>query len=264
MKNMIRTLLFSSIIFSSTSLHAYVPVADTVLGEAIDKTLLLAGKSSFEQFKKYNLINDQRGLARVKKIVKNIGIFSGIKLRYPNPTIRIIEGDDQEANAYSLGPVIYVTKEILEILDDAELTAVMAHEIAHSEEGHMLARMVYTMGSPVLHLRNLIFSDIYLLSTGEADEQMEKILNQGHMALIREILEGATVRQEMQADCIAANWLARARSKGWKLSPLDLNRATNTIFGMDIGKMEEDETFPPLARYNKIRSGKYIGSACRL
>lgn len=264
MKTIIKTFLFCTIFLSSNSLHAYVPVADTLLGEAIDKILLVAGKSSIEQFKEYELVNDPKGVARIKRIVKNIGTFSGEKLRYTNPTIRVIEGQKDAPNAYSLGPVIYVSKEALAILDDGELTAAMAHEIAHSEYGHLLARMVYAVGSPVLYLRNLIFSDIYTLSTGEADEYMERILDEGHMTLVREILENASLRQEMQADCKAVNWLERARRLGWKLSPQDLNRASNKVLGVDLGKLEEDNTLPPLVRYNAIRSGKYIGSGCRL
>lgn len=140
----------------------------------------------------------------------------------------------------------------------------LAHEIAHSEEGHLLARMAYVTGSPVLYLRNLIFSEIYSYSTGEADEYMKRIIKEGQMAMVREILENSTIAQEMQADCYAANWLEKGRRAGWKVSPLDLNRATNKILGVDIGSIENDDEFPPVMRYKAIKSGRYIGSGCHL
>ncbi|MFA6235934.1 MAG: M48 family metalloprotease [Bacteriovorax sp.] len=263
MKNVFKAFMVSALFFNAFSANAYVPVADTLLGQAIDKVLLVAGKSSIEKVKQYRAVNDPKGVARVKRIIKNIETFSGKSLRYQNPTIRIIEGVKNEPNAYSLGPAIYISEETLSILDNGELTAVLAHEIAHSEYGHLLARLVYIVGSPTIHLRDLAFSDIFYLTTGQADEYMERIIKDGHLTLVSEIIENSSVRQELQADCLAANWLEKARKKGWKLSPLDLNRATNKIMGIDLGNIDDD-TLPPVIRYRAIVSGKHIGSNCSL
>lgn len=265
MKNLTKWIFVFSLASLSTSLFAYVPIADTLLGEVIDKTLILAGKSSIPQFQQYQMIHDPHGVTKIKQVIKNIMLFSKHNFRYTQPVIRIIKGKEREANAFSLGRAIYVTEEALSLLSANELTAVMAHEMAHSEFGHYLARMVYAGGSPVLHLRNLIFSEIYYFTTGEADEYLKKAMKTGQIALIQDILGGATLRQEMQADCVAANWLERARLQGWKLDSQDLNRATNKIMGMDIGEIAKyDETNPVVIRYLAVESRKYLGGRCAL
>jgi Zn-dependent protease with chaperone function len=267
-KNTFKVFLLFSILGTLTSAsiaHAYVPLADTLLGEVIDKTLYVAGSSTIPMFRQYKRINDPKGVARVQRILQNIYSFSGHKFRYNNPTIRVITGIPSEANAYSLGPSIYITESMLSLLDDGELTAVIAHEISHSEYGHYLARMVYGIGSPILYLRNLVFSDIYSLTIGQSDAYMRKIMKEGQLKMVQEILDGASLQQEMQADCLAANWLARAHRLGWKLSPLDLNRATNSVMGMDMGTVGKiDGTLPPVIRYKAILTGQYIGSGCPL
>ncbi|MBP9682690.1 MAG: M48 family metalloprotease [Bacteriovorax sp.] len=265
MKKVTKWIFVFSLATLSSSLFAYVPIADTLLGEAIDKTLLIAGKSSLPQFQKYKIIHDPNGVAKIQQIVKNITIFSKQPFRYKTPVIRIIKGNHLEANAFSLGRAIYVTQEALKILEENELTAVIAHEMAHREFGHYLARMVYTTGSPILHLRNLIFSEIYYLTTGEADDYLRQVMENGQLSLIQEILGGASLRQEMQSDCVAANWLERARLQGYNLHPLDLNRATNKIMGMDIGEIVKyDETNPVVIRYLAVQSGRYLGGRCLL
>ena len=99
MKTFKNFFLICSLYLTCTSLYAYVPVVDTLLGEMIDKTLLIAGKSSFDQFKHYNVVNDPKGIARIKKVLKNLYAFSGNNFRYVDPTIRIIVGIENEANA---------------------------------------------------------------------------------------------------------------------------------------------------------------------
>lgn len=260
-----KRVIFIFLCFLAFNLNAKVPVVDTIIGEAIDKMLLVAGKTSFEKFENYQVIDNPHEGLRIKRVVKELVSFSGHEFRYPNPQIRIIRGHENEPNAFSLGPVIYVTQSALEILNDNELSAVLAHEIAHAEYGHLLQRMVFVTGSPVLHLRNLIFSDIYTLTTGEADHTMRKIMSTGHLALVQEILENASLKQEIQADCLAANWLQNAKRLGKKVSPLDLNRAMLKVLGIDEAIMNSmDLDFPPYIRGQNVISGKYIGSKCLL
>ena len=67
---------------------------------------------------------------RVYRIVENLALTAGI------PTPEIYQIDDPAANAFAVGIKpsqgrVAITRGLLEILDDNELQAVMAHEISH-------------------------------------------------------------------------------------------------------------------------------------
>ena len=63
MKNVTKWIFVFSLASLSSSLFAYVPIADTLLGEVIDKTLLIAGKSSIPRFQKFQIIHDPAGIS---------------------------------------------------------------------------------------------------------------------------------------------------------------------------------------------------------
>ena len=250
----------------SSKAFAKVPIADHVMAEISDKIFFLLGRSSLEIGKKFERIKNDAEMERVRKIISNIQHFSGHKFRFKNPKIRIIKGNENEPNAYSLGTAIYVTESTLLLLNDKELTAVLAHEMAHSEYGHTIERIVFLMGSPFLHLRNLIFSELNMYSTGEIDQYLENVFKDGQTSQIHKIFENASTKQELQADCLAANWLNKGKKLGLRMDSRDLNGATDKMLGVDMGIVKNlmEADFPPRVRYEAVNSGMHIGRRCDL
>ncbi len=150
--------------------------------------------------------------------------------------VKIIDTD--EANAFSLGTLTLVSQKMLDILDDNELLAVIAHEMAHREKYHIFSRSGMIVGGAIAALLDW-HSDIPYserLSGFNEDYQLE---------------------QELQADCYAYNWLLQLKKKGFAFEPADLNRATTKIFGIDFGDVDPTyfEDNPAYIRFQKVKQG---------
>src|SRR4051812_14028764 len=73
---------------------------------------------------------DRRADPRLVNIVETLAISAGL----PAPKVGVIESPARNAFACGLSPasaVVVVTRGLLEALDDDELAAVLAHEVAH-------------------------------------------------------------------------------------------------------------------------------------
>jgi len=185
-----------------------------------------------------------RVLDNLKVIYKNVD-----DLRFSNH--KIIVSYSSESNAWSAGSLVIVTTALLKKLDNRSLTAVLLHEIAHSKKFHMIDHFGKLIGI------NVLFS-INRLSNWITNSKNEKTYTED----LYRFFEQYNTPQEMQADCMAYNWLKELKSKGLNFDPLDLNRATDLIFEIDFSKMpyELGKDLPPYLRSHKIIKG--YGSLC--
>src|SRR5690606_9121702 len=146
--------------------------------------------------------------------------------------VKVVDRD--EPNAYAIGTHIVVTKQMLNLLNDRELTAVIAHEMAHRERYHMFSRMGMSVGGMVAALFDWNNPDDLLDRFGKFSEHYQ-------------------LTQELEADCYAYHWLLDLKRKGFKVDPLDLNKATEKIHGIDFTNADP-EYFSELAPYIRVHA----------
>ena len=177
----------------------------------------------------------QTGAARVRSKIEFIkkNVDFGFRRFYQ---VKIIDSD--EANAYSLGNVTLVSQKMLDLLDDHELMAVIAHEMAHREKYHIFSRSGMIIGGAIAALLDWHNETPY--------SERFSGFNQDYQ-----------LQQELQADCYAYNWLRQLNNKGFPFEPTDLNRATTKIFDIDFDTVEPQyfEDNPAYIRFHKIKRG---------
>lgn len=194
---------------------------------------------------KFEIIKDKNMYERTKRLLAALMQNGGsYKFNYLQYKISIIKGSLGEPNAFTSGKTIYVTESLLLLLDDRELTAVMAHELAHTEKSHLLRRIVFTVGSPFLATYR------YLTKSGNPRSS--------------EIMAEAMLGTEIEADCIAAKWLMNMNRKGLANHPEDLNLASAKIFGGTGYLNYLDPSDPPVIRYHAIKNKMYEHYCCGL
>lgn len=146
--------------------------------------------------------------------------------------VKIVDRD--EPNAYAIGTHIVVTKQMLNLLNDRELTAVVAHEMAHRERYHLFSRMGMTVGGMLAALLDWNNPDDLLDRFGKFSEHFQ-------------------LDQELEADCYAYHWLNDLKRKGIAVEPLDLNKATEKIFGIDFTNADP-EYYRELAPFIRVHA----------
>lgn len=163
-----------------------------------------------------------------------------------NKKYGVIVTNSNKLNAWSAGSIITVTSALLKKLDDKALMAVLLHETAHSTKSHIAHRMANLAGVNVLfsleRLKNLI--------SGAKN-------NKSYRQQLSEFAEQYSTQQEMQADCIAYNWLLELKSEGLNFDPLDLNTATQLIIGLDFTDFPHQygKDLPPYLRFKRVQHG---------
>lgn len=144
-----------------------------------------------------------------------------------------------EPQAWNLGFLVLVSEKMMRDLDDGPLMAVVAHEMAHRERWHLFSRIGLMIGGPIAAI----------LEGDREDQSLSEDIGQFNQYV--------NLQQEIQADCLAYNWLKDLQQKGIAADPLDLNRATNTIMAMDFSQVDPQyfEDDPAYIRYQKIQKG---------
>ena len=271
--NLNRILLFLFLIkltmfgFTVTS-FAKVPIADDIIGNGYDVIGQVLGNLPFSVSNTYRRIDAPFKADRVKRIVKFIQSQTTHNWRYRNQKIAILKQNPERGpNAYSSGSTLYVSEDMLSLLNDGELTAVIAHELAHAEMGHQLQRMVFVLGVPGKHLYNLVAQGInsyFSNRHGERSNPLKSGLSTENMATI---LMHSFTKTEMQADCFAYRWLLELQSKNPSISPELLNSATFKVLDIStasINILKEFPDDPVYLRFINIQSGLYLNHSCDL
>ncbi len=197
---------------------------------------------------KYRIVEDEKNKMRIQRLLQNIFRYSGQQFIHARYNVIIVQGAQGEPNAFTTGKNIYVTQSLCNLMDDRELTAVLAHEMAHAERAHLLRRIVFSVGAPVLALYNYFAKNF----TENGSHNPREILAEAHLGT------------EIEADCIAAKWLMQMRHEGQEHHAEDLNRATAKLFG-GVGFLEFlDPSDPPVVRFFAIQNKFYDNDQCGL
>ena len=255
---------FCSLALTGKEVQARVPYLDTVVGGAVDLILKVATLSDLEVVRPMQRVTpspDEQ--ARLDIALFNARRASGFENRYgEQQRLVLIRGLEGEPNAFATGVSIYISRGLLSALSRAELTAVVAHEMAHSERGHLTERMGHVLAGAVLHLAKTIAADWRYMTTGRADEMMQDLIRSGHWATLLRSLELAETGQEMQADCIARKWLSNlsAGAKRPASSPAAILSAVEHLVGVSASALLGDPVLGP--RVGSLWSHAYDTQRC--
>jgi hypothetical protein len=247
-----RILLFWAVLIVSLQAEAssvqYIR-PDYYLGKLVDGVLFVASQVGQYQF---DVVHDPSAERKAQAALQAIYARPAFHYVYDDISVIVIRGNDGEPNGFSFGGNIYVTKSLVDLLTFEELTAVIAHELAHSEKAHNLQKTPLPLEATVYQLKNI----------GVALKEGRWPRGKDLLRSIQDLMEMGGVAMELQADCLAAQQLDHMRRSGLKNSPLDLIGASNKIFGFDVSKDESNE--PWAVRAHAIVNKMYAQGSCDL
>lgn len=196
----------------------------------------------------------------VVKYVALVGTAVALRTNRPELSYKFAILDSDEINAYAApGGYIFITKgAILQMKDESELAAVLAHEIAHVNERHIVSELNIGApdASPVAGFARFL--------GGAGDPAKMAFLTMVDKAMEILFERGYKRSDEKQADELAAMYLA---ASGYDPSSLDgyLERVRDIKQGAQTSVLSK--THPPynerinalrlLIRYEKLMSGEY-------
>ncbi len=219
---------------------------DRLFGHAADAVMQLAALKVAE----LKPVHDSSSEHRVARAIGYVRAHNHEKLKYARYQYFLEAGNPNEPNAFSTGPSIWVTQSLVQTLNDNELVAVLAHEMAHSERAHFFQRVPFPIGAILLE----IFSAITDQHTDSKSSLAERAAS--FWQSTQNTLFNARLGQELEADCIAARWLAQMHASGLSNEPEDLNRATVAILGINPANLDSDD--PAAIRYWALKNKFYL------
>lgn len=243
-------LLFAQIEFLSGSFFGL----DKMIGYGLDGVLKIVsfGAPALKE------VEDPQTLSQLNEDIDKIHGESGAVFRYPHVKVKLIKGSSMSPNAASTGPTIYVSYRLTQILNNLELTAVLAHELAHAELGHLVQRLPFPIGILCLHGSRWVRGKWEGIM-GHDDPFMDELKVKGHWQMMQDISDGAELAQEIQADTLAARWLEGMSKRGQPNRPEDLNAASSRMLGLDLARLPLTSTAVSM-RAHAITNKLYLKS----
>nr|BFD58836.1 hypothetical protein CKG001_09430 [Bdellovibrio sp. CKG001] len=220
---------------------------DYYLGQLVRGILMAAAEISHPQFKEIEAPEIKR---RADQALQKIYQYPAFKYRYDKLSIVIIQGLPGEPNGFSFGNNMFLTKSIVEMLTPAQLTAVIAHELAHSEKAHNMQKTPLPLGAVAYQLKTIYES----VGAGKWPAGRDLL------ASIQELLATSGLAMELQADCVAAQQLEHMKRQGLPHSAADLNSATSVLMGFDITTDTSED--PAAVRAQALVNKVYEQGSC--
>jgi len=189
------------------------------VGYVLDTLNWGVGLSGFQNnyFLSMRQIDDDQLSQRVNQALDKITKFNTYS-KYPDVKVVIIDGDGL-ANAMTSGTSIYLTKRLLELVDDDQLIAVLIHELSHSKEGHILLKLLHKPAAAGAQLNLYARRSVGQLSQREIGYFSDEVDNKGHLGMIDEMVELAGLGEEIQADEEAFFTLCKMKKQGLDVDP---------------------------------------------
>jgi beta-barrel assembly-enhancing protease len=142
----------------------------------------------------YKVVNDPARLKYLRDLVDTIAVRMRNRNRYPTIDITLIDAPISDGQTFPGGYMVFSTA-LLEEPDEATVIAVVAHELAHLDRGHMyeLAR------------RGKLAETTFARPPGVASS-FDQFFTRG-MALFGLMMNPFRPEQETEADCTATTWM---------------------------------------------------------
>lgn len=200
-KSKAMTLLLPIVVIGCAAPAAYNANSGQVDVRQASASLKQQGAAAFEQYKRKTPVSrNSSARARVFRVTNRLGPVANV----PGSNWEFEVFEDSSANAFALpGGKVGINTGLLKIATtDAQLAAVVAHEMAHVTSNHAQSRVqrnqTIDMGSAVLGA---------LLGGAENSERVGQLAQQGGKVLFGLPFSRA---QELEADRIGTIFMARA------------------------------------------------------
>jgi len=195
MKHLMPLYLFIYLLISSCAVNPVTGKQDLVLLSEKDE-IALGRKTHQEVLKQYSVYDNHA----LQKYVQNVGTKLASKSHRSNLIYRFIVLDSKEVNAFALpGGYIYITRGLMAYLkSEAELAAVLGHEIGHVTARHSVRQYSANQLTNI----GLIISSIFIPGMNQASNQLAQLFGTA-------LLRGYGREHELEADRLGAEYLAR-------------------------------------------------------
>lgn len=247
-KSFLLKLIFGLLICSQAqaSILQYV-MPDYYLGQLVRGILGVASKTGHPE---YEVLYAPAEAAKAQVSVQRIYQYPAHEYTYDDVSIVIIRGLDEEPNGFSFGNNIFLTKSMIDLLPQNQLTAVIAHELSHSEKAHNLQKTPLPLEAAIYQLKTISDS----LIAGRWPQKKDLVES------LHAIIDGGGLAMELQADCLAAQQLEYMRRRGLSNKPEDLIGATSTMLGFDATTDKSDD--PSAVRTQALLTKSYLHESC--
>lgn len=169
---------------------------------------------------------------RVERLLNELRPFSYSILMSKCYSVHVTEST--QYNGFNTGCRIFVTRQMVDLLNDDQMRAVLAHEMSHGEVGD-LVRTYGSMAKEFLkHVRTLMGEEMIWAFTGEIQPYNQRILDAAkksgggvlapQLEMIMEAFSQTAERVEIRADVNATKILKKAGR-----NPEDLVSALETL-----------------------------------
>ncbi len=170
--------------------------------------------------------------AYVEQVGKNIAVQSGLGNARESFTVSLLNSSVNNAFAVP-GGYIYTTRQLVGLMNnEAELAAVLGHEVGHVAARHSQRRQQRAQRNSILGVLGAIGSSVLLGDTGLADTVSRGFLQGSQLLTLR-----FSRSQELQADDLGIEYLTKAgynpRAMGTVLASL---AAQNSLDGQLQGR----------------------------
>lgn len=182
--------------------------------------------------------------AYVEQVGKNIAVQSGLGNARESFTVSLLNSPVHNAFAVP-GGYIYTTRQLVTLMNnEAELAAVLGHEVGHVAARHSQRRQKAAQQNSIFGLLGAIGSSI-LLGNSEVGQTLSRTFMEGSQLLTLRFSR----QQELEADDLGIQYLARAgydrRAMGTVLASLAAQNALDArLQGRNAGVPEWASTHP--------------------
>ncbi len=95
---------------------------------------------------------------------------------------RIIVTKSKEINAFNTGCTVYVTSAVVELMNDAELKATIAHELAHGDHGHYVKNFYILARTATKHYFSMLMEDVDFVLNDKVGPRMKSVIEDKNKA----------------------------------------------------------------------------------
>ena len=136
-------------------------------------------------------------IARAEKLMRQISIYALDQKMKKCYNVQVLES--AIPNAFNTGCNVFITTRTLDLLNDNEVKAVLAHEISHGDQGHYTKNFYYIFESFLTH-GLAIYYDLYLSLFTDEDLYSDTFKDNGHLQGIIDLYSKNGQEVELAAD----------------------------------------------------------------